>query len=137
MKITFVTRSHTLDEDETETVDVARMADLKDANGHIGELRKELADLSRQMASLNKSVAQLEKSLADVDLRLRDDCRNIFSNLIEESLAPVFAVVKQVASPKEVKPAKKTVKTMLKKTPGKKTTSPAAKKTGARKKAAK
>lgn len=106
MRITFVTASHTT-YDETKSVDVARQRDLDQARERVEELDAKLTALSKKLMAFEKSQAQLEQSLAKVDTRLRDDCREIFADLIKESLDPVFTVMRQVAKAggMEVSPA--------------------------------
>ena len=96
MRITFVTASHTT-YDETKSVDVARQRDLDQANERVEKLDEKLTALSKKLTALEKSMTQLEQSIAKVDTRLRDDCREIFADLIKESLEPVFSVIRQVA----------------------------------------
>lgn len=121
MKITFVTASHTT-YDETKSVDVARQRDLDQARERVEELDAKLTALSKKLMAFEKSQAQLEQSLAKVDTRLRDDCREIFADLIKESLDPVFTVMRQVAEAcgVEVPPAEETdAEKVVKKTPRK------------------
>ena len=127
MRITFVTASHTT-YDETKSVDVARQCDLDQTNEQTKKLDAQLASVSKKLATLEKSIKQLEKSLANVDTRLRDDCKSIFADLIKESLAPVFSVMKQamgnsgaevLGAKEEPTPKRKVSRTAGKKSPAK------------------
>lgn len=96
MKITFVTESH-LAGDDKKTVDVAKQNDLAKANTRIDALCERFDDFGKRLDVVERRLDRVEEALKNFDARLRDDCKNIFNEVIEESLAPVFAVMKRLA----------------------------------------
>jgi len=102
MKITYVTGTSMFGSAgcTTKTADVARQTDLKDAVASVDELAGKLAKLGKRLGALEKRVAVFEDSLANADSHLRDDCKDIFARLIEESLGPAFSVMNQLAAAK-------------------------------------
>lgn len=99
MKITFVTESH-LAGDDKKTVDVAKQNDLAKTNARIDALCERFDDFGRMLAAVERRLDRVEESLQNFDAHLREDSKNIFNDIIEESLAPVFTVMKQLVKEK-------------------------------------
>lgn len=101
MKIKFVTESHVYG-DVVKSVDVASQRDLVQTRGRIDELAREFDKVGKRLSLIEKSLGKLEKSLSNVDVRLRDDCKSIFDDLVQKAFEPVFVAAGQLAKAKEI-----------------------------------